>query len=89
MVPAAATVTVSAHDYDHVGKPTIAWDDPIAKDALVTALVNDALTILAALDDVELADDAADAVRLFAQAGQDVNRVTRTASGGSALRQAE
>jgi IS5 family transposase len=73
MVPAAATVTVSAHDYDHVGKPTIAWDDPIAKDALVTALVNDALTILAALDDVELAADAADAVGLLALvAGQDV-----------------
>ena len=37
-------MTVTAHDYDRAGKPTIAWDDPIAKDALVTGLVNDAWT---------------------------------------------
>ncbi len=57
VIPAAAAVAVSAHDYDHAGKPTIAWDDPVAKDALVTGLVNDALAILAAFDDVELTGD--------------------------------
>ena len=69
----AATVTVTAHDYDHAGKPAIAWDDPIAKDALVTGLVNDALAILAALEDVTLAGEEADALGLLALvAGQDV-----------------
>jgi IS5 family transposase len=73
VVPAAAVVAVGAHDYDHAGKPTIAWDDPVAKDALVTGLVNDALAILAALEDVPLVGDEADAVGLLALvAGQDV-----------------
>ena len=69
----AAAVTVTAHDYDRAGKPAIAWDDPIAKDALVTGLVNDALAILAALEDVTLAGEEADAVGLLALVvGQDV-----------------
>ncbi len=69
----AATVTVTAHDYDRAGKPAIAWDDPIAKDALVTGLVNDALVILTALKDVTLAGEEADALGLLALvAGQDV-----------------
>jgi transposase len=42
MIPAAADVAVVAHDYDRAGKPAIAWDDPIAKAALITGLVNDA-----------------------------------------------
>jgi IS5 family transposase len=66
-------VPVSAHDYDHAGKPTIAWDDPIAKDALVSGLVNDALVVLDALEDVELTGDQGDALGLLALvAGQDV-----------------
>lgn len=73
VIPAAAAVTVTAHDYDRAGKPAIAWDDPIAKDALVTGLVNDALAILAALADVAVAGEEADAVGLLALvAGQDV-----------------
>jgi IS5 family transposase len=73
VIPAAAAVTVTAHDYDHAGKPTIAWDDPVAKDALVSGLVNDALVILAALADVTLAGEEADAVGLLALvSGQDV-----------------
>ena len=73
VVPAAAVVAVGAHDYDHAGKPTIAWDDPVAKDALVTGLVNDTLAILAALEDVTLTGEEADAVGLLALvAGQDV-----------------
>ena len=58
------------------GKPRIAWDDPAARDELVSALVNDALTVLAALD-VEAIETAggkaAEAVALLALvAGQDV-----------------
>jgi len=73
LVPQAATVSVAAHDYDASGKPVCAWDDPEAKEALVSGLVNDALAVLDAVADVELDDAAADAVGLLALvAGQDV-----------------
>ena len=73
LVPAAATVMVSAHDYDVAGKPACAWDDPAARDALVTALVRDAMAVLAAVDGVTLDAGQADAVGLLALvAGQDV-----------------
>jgi IS5 family transposase len=73
VIPQAAAVTVTAHDYDHAGKPAIAWDDPIAKAALISGLVNDARAVLDALDDVALSDEAAAAVGLLALvAGQDV-----------------
>lgn len=35
-VPQAAGVAVSAHDYDKGGKPACAWDDPVARDELVS-----------------------------------------------------
>ena len=55
------------------GKPKIDWDDPAAKDALVSALVNDADALVAAFDGVELEVKAASAVALLALvAGQDV-----------------
>lgn len=41
-------------DYASVGKPPCDWDDPTARDALVDALVRDALAALAALDGKEL-----------------------------------
>lgn len=73
LVPEAAEVDVSAHDYDASGKPVCAWDDPAAKDALVSGLVNDALAIIDALGGIELSDDQANAVGLLALvAGQDV-----------------
>lgn len=73
LIAAAATVEVSAHDYDASGKPVCAWDDPDAKAALITGLVNDARAILDAVDGVELPGDQADAVGLLALvAGQDV-----------------
>lgn len=72
-IPAAAAVAVSAHDYESAAKPAIAWDDPVAKAALISDLVNDALAIIAALDGVALDDDQADLVGLLALvAGQDV-----------------
>ena len=73
LVPEAAAVSVSAHDYDSSGKPVCAWDDPDAKAALVSGLVNDARAIIDALDGVALEDTQADAVGLLALvAGQDV-----------------
>lgn len=73
LVPEAAAVTVTAHDYDASGKPVCAWDDPDAKAALVSGLVNDARAIINALDGIELDDAQADAVGLLALvAGQDV-----------------
>ncbi len=73
LVPEAAAVSVSAHDYDASGKPVCAWDDPDAKNALVSGLVNDALAVLAALEGVALDPAQTDAVGLLALvAGQDV-----------------
>ena len=73
LVPGAAAVMLAGHDYDSPAKPVIAWDDPEAKQALITALVNDALTLIAALESVSLTGAPADAVGLLALiAGQDV-----------------
>jgi hypothetical protein len=78
VVPGAGAVIsrVCTLDYSAPGKPAIDWDDPAAKDALVSDLVKDALAVLA-----ELAGPgapgrdaaAADALGLLALvAGQDV-----------------
>jgi IS5 family transposase len=73
LIPQAKTVDVAAHDYDASGKPVCAWDDPDAKAALVSGLVNDALAILDAVEGIELGDDSQNAVGLLALvAGQDV-----------------
>ena len=48
-VPVASTVDVSGHDYETGGKPACAWDDPVARDELVIALVGDALAVLDAV----------------------------------------
>jgi IS5 family transposase len=69
----AAAVKLAAHDYDGGAKPAIAWDDPVAKQALITALVNDALALIGALEGGALTAEQADAVGLLALiAGQDV-----------------
>jgi hypothetical protein len=65
-----------ALDYGKPGKPAIDWDDPAAKQALVSDLVNDALAVLSELAGPGApARDAAaaDALGLLALvAGQDV-----------------
>jgi IS5 family transposase len=72
-VPAAAAVGVHAHDYDAGAKPVIAWDDPVAKQQLVSVLVNDALALIEAAEGAELTPEQQDAVGLLALvAGQDV-----------------
>jgi Transposase DDE domain/Transposase domain (DUF772) len=70
---ASAAARCTAHDYRDAGKPKIAWDDEEARAALVSALVNDALALLAHLPAQPAGSPAADAIGLLALiAGQDV-----------------
>jgi Transposase domain (DUF772) len=81
--------------YDSTGKPPIAWEDPTAREELVSALVSDALALLAALDaqvGLEAISKAggkpAEVVALLALvAGQDASRprtpMAPTAAGAS------
>lgn len=70
----------TGHDYTRPGKPPIAWDDPAAREELVSRLVNDALALLDAIEDsLDLAaieqagGKPAEALALLALiAGQDV-----------------
>ena len=76
-VPGAAAVVTercAAHDYTDPGKPRIDWDDRAARGGLVSALVADALALLAAFTDAEGLDESASgALALLALvAGQDV-----------------
>jgi len=75
-VPGAAeqvAAVCTGHDYSAPGKPRIDWDDPQAKDALVSALVNDADALVAALRPDDPGQPEAPAVALLALiAGQDV-----------------
>ncbi len=78
VVPGAAAVIaqVCTLDYAKAGKPDIDWDDPQAKQDLVSDLVNDALAVLDVLagpDAPERDAAEADALGLLALvAGQDV-----------------
>jgi hypothetical protein len=72
-------VVLTGQDYHQPGKPPIAWEDPAAREELVTALVNDALALLAAVD-IEVVEQAGgkpgEAIALLALvAGQDVEPV--------------
>jgi hypothetical protein len=75
-VPGAAgqvAAVCTGHDYSVPGKPKIDWDDPAARDALVSALVNDANALVAVFAGVKLEEPAVSAVALLALvAGQDV-----------------
>ena len=79
IVPGAAEQIVAVctgHDYSRPGKPSIDWDEPGAKDALVSELVNDAnalLEALAGIDEDQVEEPVAAALALLALvAGQDV-----------------
>ncbi len=75
VVAGADEVPLSAHDYETSGKPLIAWDDPVAKAALVDSLVRDALSLLEAFDADVSGPEAAGALGLLALvAGQDVEQ---------------
>ncbi|MBO0809953.1 MAG: IS1182 family transposase [Actinobacteria bacterium] len=75
-VPGAAeqvAAVCTAHDYSRPGKPKIGWDDPAAKDTLVSALVSDANAVVETFTGAELDEPAASALALLALvAGQDV-----------------
>ncbi|MFI0421740.1 transposase [Spongiactinospora sp. 9N601] len=75
-VPGASAIVAAhchAHDYTAPGKPKIAWDDEEAKNALVSGLVADALTLLDRLSGQDLDETAEHAIGLLALiAGQDV-----------------
>jgi hypothetical protein len=79
LVPGAAeaiAAVCTGHDYSRPGKPRIDWDEPGARDTLVSALVNDAnalLAVFAEVDSDEWDEAAASALALLALvAGQDV-----------------
>jgi len=85
VVPGAADVAqrvctrlgaLTGQGYEHVGKPAIAWDDTGAREALVSALVADALDLLGGLDTEAITaagGQGAEALALLALvAGQDV-----------------
>ncbi|MDX3020010.1 IS1182 family transposase [Streptomyces acidiscabies] len=75
-VPGAREIVAeycTAHDYTVAGKPKIAWNDEAAREALVDALVTDALNVLGHLPEQNLGEKAANAVGILALvAGQDV-----------------
>src|SRR6266487_1438473 len=84
LVGQAREVELTAHDYDRPGKPVCAWDDPQAKQALVSGLVNDALRVLEAVAELELGAEHAEAVALLALvAGQTSSQAIGPAPGGS------
>jgi len=76
VVPGAdelVSAVCTGHDYSKAGKPSIDWEDPGAKDALVSALVNDATALVEALAGNGLSGEQSEAVALLALvAGQDV-----------------
>ncbi len=72
-IPAAAAAALGGDDYDSAAKPVCAWNDPDARNDLVTRLVNDALRLLDVVDGIDLDDDQQQLVGLLALvAGQDV-----------------
>lgn len=73
-IPEAAGVEVSGHDYDDgAARPVCVWDDPDARNQLVTELVDDAVAVLDAVEGLELDEDRRRSVALLALiAGQDV-----------------
>lgn len=74
VVPGAREVAVAAHDYDTAGKPGVAWDDPVAKAALIDGLVRDALALLDALAPGAGAEEQEALGLLALVAGQDVEQ---------------
>jgi len=72
-IPVAAAVVLVGDDYDTGSKPACAWNDPVARNELVSRLVNDAISILEVVAGVELDDTQQQLVGLLGLvAGQDV-----------------
>jgi hypothetical protein len=68
-VPRAAeqiAAVCTGHDYSKPGKPKIDWDDPQAKDALVSPLVTDANAVIEEFEDAGLDEPTASALAVLA-----------------------
>jgi DDE family transposase/transposase-like protein DUF772 len=64
-------------DYASAGKPVCEYDDPAARQALVDALARDAMALVTALDERELAAEVNQAAQLLATVvGQDLDQGT-------------
>ncbi len=75
LAEAVRAVLVRDDEYASVGKPPCDWDDKAAREALVDALVRDALAALGAIDGETLPTQAHAAAELLALvAGQDVEK---------------
>ena len=75
LAPSVRAALVRDDDYATPGKPPCDWDDREAREALVDALVKDALAALLVLDGAEVPAGALAAVELLALvAGQDVEK---------------
>lgn len=74
VIPGAKTVDLQAHDYDNdAGKPSCAWDDQAAREALITVMVADANRLIEASPEGGLDQEQSEALGLLALiAGQDV-----------------
>lgn len=73
LAAAVRAVLTRDDDYASLGKPPCDWDDPTAREALVDALVRDALAALKVLDGRELDAAFTEVAELLALvAGQDV-----------------
>ena len=71
LVPRLGDVWVREHNLDPAG-PEVDWDDPADVERLVSELVDDALELIGAAEDIDLDDAQADALGLLALvAGQD------------------
>lgn len=71
LIPAARKVVVRAHDYDGPSaKPACVWNDPTDIERVVTELVNDAIELIIACENLELSDEQADAVGMLALVAQ-------------------
>ena len=71
LVPQLAEVWVREHDLDTAG-PEVDWEDPADVERLVSELVDDALELIGACEDLDLGEAQADALGLLALvAGQD------------------
>jgi hypothetical protein len=74
MEPKLRAVVRRDDDYASAGKPLCDYDDPVAREALVDALAEDAQALLIALDGQRLPDALAEAaVLLAAVVGQDLD----------------
>lgn len=84
----AIAAVCTGHDYSRAGKPQIDWEEPGAKDALVSALVNDANALLEALAgiDEQIAAEEMVAAALAKMSNQLKAQTAPTGGGVSARR---